>query len=184
VYVLASERSVAGYERLHSAVDGDAYYWSSVDPQKDLGFADKLAAMGAAVHQDGGLWIPPAAAGFDARLIGGHRVVGRRGGATLRRELDAAQQSSPDAVGVISWNEFSENSEVEPSVRYGWSTYNTLRDLLRTGVAASGDFDSSDAPITNVGYGVPLLVGIGLLLAAGVGAVLWRREIRRVAGRA
>jgi hypothetical protein len=182
LYVLASERSVDGYARLHGSVDGDAYYWSSVDPSKDGFFAAKLAAMGAAVHRDGGLWIPPAAPGFDARLIGGHRVVERRNNATLQRELDAAQQSSPDAVGVISWNEFSENSEVEPSVRYGRSSLNALRDLLRVGVVASGDFDSSDAPTTNIGYGVPLLVGVGLMLAAGAGAVLWRREIRRVAG--
>jgi len=182
--VLASERSVAGFARLHGSVDGDAYYWSSVDPTQDRAFADKLVAMGDAVHRAGGLWIPPAAPGFDARLIGGHRVVQRRSGATLRTELDAAQQSSPDAVGVISWNEFSENSQVEPSVRYGWGALNGLRDLVRPGVVARGDFDSSDAPATNVSYGVPLLVGIGLILAAGVGAVLWRREIRRVAGSA
>ena len=30
--VLASERNVSGYERLVDAVDGDAYYWSSVNP--------------------------------------------------------------------------------------------------------------------------------------------------------
>jgi hypothetical protein len=182
--VLASERSVAGFERLRTAVDGDAYYWSSVDPAKDRAAGQKLEEMAAAVHRTGGLWIPPVAPGFDARLIGGHRIVARREGETLRNELDAAQQSSPDALGLISWNEFSENSEVEPSVKFGRSTLDTLRDLLRVGVTASGDFDSSDAPATNIGYGVPLLVGIGLIVAAGAGAVVWRREVRRVASRA
>ncbi len=33
---------------------------------------------------------PSAAPGFDARLVGGTSVVERRGGATLRAELDAA----------------------------------------------------------------------------------------------
>lgn len=183
LYVLASERSVAGFERLRTAVDGDAYYWSSVDPATDVAAGQKLDAMAAAVHRAGGLWFPPAAPGFDARLIGGHRVVARRDGQTLRDELDAAQQSSPDAIGLISWNEFSENSEVEPSVRFGRTTLDTLRDLLRVRVAASGDFDSSDAPITNIGYGVPLLVGIAFIVAAGAGAMVWRREMRRVAGR-
>ena len=72
-----------------------------------------------AIHARGGLWIAPAAPGFDARLVGGTSVVERRGGATLRAELDAATSSSPDAIGLISWNEFSENTHVEPSRSYG-----------------------------------------------------------------
>ncbi len=44
---------------------------------------------------------------------------GARGGATLRAELDAAASSSPDAIGLISWNEFSENTHIEPSRRHG-----------------------------------------------------------------
>jgi hypothetical protein len=180
LYVLASERSVAGYERLAGAVDGNAYYWSSVDPQKDAFFGEKLRARGDAVHRHGGIWIPPAAPAFDARMIGGHRVVPRRGGETLRLELDAAQQSSPDAIGLISWNEFSENSFVEPSVGTGLTSLHTLRDLLRTGATGAGDFDSSDVPPQRIGYGLPLLTGVALVLAAGFGLFLWRRAVRPV----
>ena len=46
------------------------------------------------------------------------------------REFAAAEQSSPDAVGLISWNEFSENSQVEPSRRFGKTYLNVLRDVL------------------------------------------------------
>jgi hypothetical protein len=180
LHVLASERSVAGYERLAGAVDGNAYYWSSVDPQKDAFFSEKLRAMGDAVHRHGGIWIPPAAPAFDARMIGGHRVVPRRGGETLRLELDAAQQSSPDAIGLISWNEFSENSFVEPSVGTGHTSLRTLRDLLRTGATGTGDFDSSDPPQQQIGYGLPLLTGVALVLAAGFGLFLWRRAVRPI----
>jgi hypothetical protein len=33
--------------------------------------------------------------------------------------LDTALQSLPDAIGLISWNEFSENSHIEPSQDHG-----------------------------------------------------------------
>src|SRR4030095_6211347 len=97
-------------------VEGNAYYWSSVNPDTFPGYAEKLTAMERVVHANGGLWIAPSAPGFDARLIGGTTVVGRKNGETLQIEMSAAFQSSPDAIGLISWNEFSENSHVEPSV--------------------------------------------------------------------
>ena len=115
--ILASEKNEAGYRRLARLVDGDAYYWSSVDPLTFHGYRERLASIGRTIHRTGGRWVAPAAPGFDARLVGGTRVVPRRGGATLRRQLRAALASSPDALGLISWNEFSENSHLEPSER-------------------------------------------------------------------
>ena len=42
--------------------------------------------------RQGGLWIAPAAPGFDARLIGGTTVVERKDGDMLRRQMDAAHR--------------------------------------------------------------------------------------------
>jgi hypothetical protein len=119
VLILASEKNLEGYQRLSAFVDGDAYYWSSVNPNTHSGYSDKLMAIGAAIHQNNGIWIAPAAPGYDARLIGGNSVVERKNGETLRTELKVALQSLPDAIGLISWNEFSENSHIEPSQNYG-----------------------------------------------------------------
>lgn len=145
--VLGSAKSVADYERIASTVDGNAYYWSSVDPQRDTDAAAKLAAMSAAVHKYEGLWIAPFASGFDARQIGGRRVVDRHNGETLRRQYATAIGSSPDALGLISWNEFSENSHIEPSVTYGDHYLTVLRSLMRTPVPSLSPLaeDSSDA---------------------------------------
>jgi hypothetical protein len=119
ILILASEKNVQGYQRLSDFVDGDAYYWSSVNPDTHSGHLDKLTAMGETIHEQGGIWIAPAAPGFDARLVGGTSVVERKSGQTLRAELNIALQSLPDAIGLISWNEFSENSHIEPSQNYG-----------------------------------------------------------------
>lgn len=130
IHVLASEKNLKGYMRLANLVDGNAYYWSSVDPDTHPGYLEKLVEMGKAVHENGGFWVAPAAPGFDARLVGGERVVNRNSGETLQKELNVARQSSPDVIGLISWNEFSENSHIEPSQDHGFRYVEILAELL------------------------------------------------------
>jgi hypothetical protein len=177
LYILASERNTEGYERLAHAVDGNAYYWSSVNPDVDKNHAKRLTEMGNAVRDHGGLWVAPAAPGFDARLIGGRRVVERRNGETLRREFEAALQSSPDVVGLISWNEFSENSHVEPSQRYGTQMLEVLADIRNARPPQPINFDSSAPGWTNSGdfYGVLVLGAVGLFVAVSL-VYIARRE--------
>jgi Glycosyl hydrolase family 71 len=174
VLLLASERNLSGYQRLAGLVDGDAYYWSSVDPEVDRNHAAKLTDMAAAVHERDGLWIAPAAPGFDARLIGGHRVVERAKGATLRHQLQTALGASPDAVGLISWNEFSENSHVEPSLQYGTQALDVLSEVLSAPGPAAVDFDSSApkgsprprGPLVALGVGFVALTVLSLVAVA------------------
>ena len=42
---------------------------------------------------------------------------------------ETALGSDPDAVGIISWNEFSENSHIEPSCDYGTRALEVLASL-------------------------------------------------------
>jgi hypothetical protein len=174
--ILASERSEDAYQRIAGLVDGDAYYWSSVNPETFPNYAGKLAAMAAAVHAGHGLWIAPAAVGFDARLIGGTQVVERKDGETLRRQLNAAQQSSPDAVGLISWNEFSENSYIEPSRAYGRRYLDVLASMQYTGVVApAADLDSSmpgDVTLHTQAL-APLAILAGLIVVSSI-IMIWR----------
>lgn len=142
--ILASERNLTGYQNLSGLVDGNAYYWSSVNPDTFTGYQDKLSQMGQAVHKNGGIWIPPAAPGFDARLIGGTTVVDRNNGATFRTQIATAMASAPDALGIISWNEFSENSYIEPSQKYGSTYLNILSGINHLPPPAIGEFDSSE----------------------------------------
>jgi hypothetical protein len=180
--ILGSERNPEGVRRLAGVVDGDAYYWSSGDPQRTPGYRQKLAAMGELVHDQGGIWIAPAAPGFDARKLGGSRVVERRDGATLLDSLSAAMTTAPDAIGLISWNEFSESSHVEPSQRYGRRYLDALTSLRRepgSGTAGTTDF-ASDEP--GGGDDNPwrfLLLGSLLLGGVGCAAVVVRRASRR-----
>jgi hypothetical protein len=180
--ILASEKRPDDYDVLARFFDGNAYYWSSGDPLHTPGYAKKLQDFSSAVHHHGGLWFAPAAPGFDATLLGGSRIIPRRDGQTLRAALNAAVASSPDAVGVISWNEFSENTAVEPSRNYGSAALQTIAAARHAEAPLVSDFDSS-APSGSVAgqsgfrlgsQQIVILATIVLILLACTSVVLLR----------
>jgi len=174
--ILASAENAASYESIAGLVDGDAYYWSSVNPLTTPGYQQRLNALSNAVHTHGGLWIAPAAPGYDARAVGGTRVVPRRHGETLRQELGAALASSPDAIGLISWNEFSENTVVEPSTLFGDFYLRQLADFEHARAPQVSDFDSSGPGGFDTGPGPFLLLGLLVTVFIGSGVVITRRR--------
>jgi hypothetical protein len=177
ILLLGTERNPEGVDRLKGITDGNAYYWSSVNPETFPNYPERLRAMASATQSDGGLWFAPAAPGFDARLVGGTTIVERRDGQTLRIELDAAAASGPDAIGLISWNEFSENSHIEPSESLGMASLDVVRSFTQH-VAPEVGLDSSegpDEPIVDVDWGRLLaIVLVGMLVIGGSVAILRR----------
>jgi hypothetical protein len=175
--LLAASKSVSGYERVAALVDGNAYYWSSADPTA-AATSTKLAAMGAAVHAHHGLWIAPATSGFDGTTLGHTRVIARDGGMTLTRSLAVAFASGPDAVGVISWNEWSENTYIEPGERYGQQELLTLRSFLQHG-GADGALSVS---VQTSGYewsGVHAAIVLAAVTVLVIVVLNWRMRRRR-----
>jgi hypothetical protein len=179
VLLLGSEKGVHGYERIADAVDGNLYYWSSVDPETNTKYGAKLRAFGDAVHQRGGIWIAPVAPGFDARLVGGTSVVDRRDGSTLAEEWTVAETSLPDAIGIISWNEFSENTHIEPSEDHG-NRYLDVVASLAGGDATAVGMDSSEPSGSGSPWPAAIALGGFLSLVVVSMVVVFRR--RRVSG--
>jgi hypothetical protein len=150
--ILASEKQPESYEQIADLVDGNAYYWSSVNPSTFPDYAGKLNRMSKAIHDHGGLWIAPAAPGFDARHMGGEKAVLRHDGATLQTQFQTAMGSTPDAIGIISWNEFSESSNIEPSCFYGDRYLNVTAGLLG-GLGTSVDIPCDEAALATAQAG-------------------------------
>jgi Glycosyl hydrolase family 99 len=179
--VLNTQKNVKDYQQLADVTDGDAYYWSSVNPDTNTGHSTKLTAMSQAVHQNGKYWIAPFAPGFDARLVGGTSVVDRDNGQTLRDEYAVAVASSPDALGLISWNEFSENTYIEPSIKFGDTYLKALRDLRQvpeiepTSAADSSDSETGGGARSNY-WPAALIIAFPLALAIFVGYLGVRRR--------
>jgi Glycosyl hydrolase family 99 len=178
--ILASERNARDYLAKSAAFDGDAYYWSSVNPDTYPGVTRKLRQIARAVHSTGGQWFAPAAPGFDGNLVGHSTIVPRHNGATFRRELRSALASDPDALAVISWNEFSENSHIEPSRRYGTRALEVLADVHGTKLHIVGELDSSQ-PASAHPRGLDGLTAVLVFIGLGLATVyvLARRRRRR-----
>jgi hypothetical protein len=176
--LLATEKQPASYQAIGHLFSGDAYYWSSADPLHTPGYAKKLAEFSATVHGLGGLWVAPAAPGFDAKLVGGSRLIPRRNGQTLRLEMNAAMASSPDAIGLISWNEYSENSEVEPSRAYGATALSVVASIEHAKAPTVRDFNSSSPSGFSPGPSQFVILGMLIVLLAGSVAVILRRRGR------
>jgi len=174
--ILATEKQPDDYQLIARLFDGDAYYWSSADPRHTPGYAAKLVQFSRVIHRHHGLWIAPAAPGFDARLLGGERDITRRRGQTLRLELNAAIASSPDAVGLISWNEYSENSEIEPSQRYGATALKVVAAIEHAKAPVVQDFNSSDPAGFHAGASQLVILCIFILLLGGSVAIVIRRR--------
>ncbi|TMC29713.1 MAG: hypothetical protein E6J24_16500, partial [Chloroflexi bacterium] len=67
------------------------------------------------------IWAASAEPGYDDRAIPGRvgTFLDRRNGATYRATLDGAAASDPDWILITSWNEWWENTHIEPSVNFG-----------------------------------------------------------------
>ena len=89
------------------------------------------------VNSRGGIYIPSISPGWDEATIA---VLENRPRPTSSRERDngsfllkawqAAINTESRIVMIVSWNEFMENSHIEPSEQYGTQSLDTLRPLI------------------------------------------------------
>jgi hypothetical protein len=80
------------------------------------------------------LWIGSAMPGFDERLLPcrpNPRYIDRQNGVYFRGQLDAAFANSPQWVLMYTWNEWFENTYIEPSVNYGSQYLDIAGQYLR-----------------------------------------------------
>ena len=118
-------------------LDGDAYYWSSQNPYGNPRSFAQLRSLAGAVKATGSAgspkaWIAPLAPGYNKQLIGG-ACTPRNGSQTLRRLWAGNAATGPEAWALISWNEITEGTYVDPMRRYGRADLDALRALIHGG---------------------------------------------------
>lgn len=111
-------------------VSGASWYWSSQNPYNNPQSGSQVADLGNKVHAAHKLWFAPFAPGFNTQLTGGSACTPRNGTTTLSKVWSMNQQSRPDAWFGISWNEFVENTYLQPSKAYGSQELDALRQLI------------------------------------------------------
>jgi hypothetical protein len=122
-------------------LDGDAYYWSSQDPWGNPQSFGQLGQLASSVRKDARnpdgsskAWIAPVTPGYDTQLAGGTSCVSRRGGLTLKRLFAGNAATKPQAFALISWNEVTEATYIDPMTRYGTRDLDVLRGVIKAGV--------------------------------------------------
>ncbi len=80
----------------------------------------------------GGYFVATAMPGFDESRLGrANPVVRSRGnGDYFRRSFAGAAAANPHMIIITSWNEFPENSHIEPSQQYGTFYLDLAREMI------------------------------------------------------
>ena len=129
--LIGDEHGLAEWQRgVAPLFDGDGWYWSAENPSTNPGAATMLTRLADQLHAERKLWFSPLSAGYNKSNFGiGGTCVPHRGGETLKQIYEVNRASNPNGWMLISWNEFLENTFVEPSARYGAEILDEIRAL-------------------------------------------------------
>jgi hypothetical protein len=116
-FLVGDEGPTVSSDRLR-VFDGLTYYWSSQNPYANPQSFSQLRELAHHVHAANKPWFAPFAPGYQNQLEGGI-CVPRRHGDTLKRLYNGNRKSNPQAMCLISWNEITEGTYIEPLRRYG-----------------------------------------------------------------
>ncbi|MEL6526611.1 MAG: endo-1,3-alpha-glucanase family glycosylhydrolase [Chloroflexota bacterium] len=112
------------------------------------------------LNAGGSLYIPMVHPGWDETLIAARDGRGnptspraRNDGQFLATSFNGAINSGANVIMVGTWNEFMENSHIEPSQQYGTQSLDTLRPLIanwKAGNAGTGTASTATTTSTAV----------------------------------
>jgi uncharacterized protein YgiM (DUF1202 family) len=134
----------------------------------------------AVINRGGSLYVATVHPGWDeTRVAAGTGRTNptsprdRAGGQFLTNSWNGAIASGTDVVMVVSWNEFMENSHIEPSVNYGSQSLDVLRPLIAAWQAGSPapvpEQPAPDAPSAPTGQVAEATVNLNVRAGAGTG---------------
>ncbi len=87
-----------------------------------------------ALRGGGGYYTPTVLPGWDESRMTGRSnpsaIVDRAGGAYLTKSWNGAVSANTTTILITSWNEYFENSYIEPSQSYGTQSLDVLRPLI------------------------------------------------------
>jgi len=120
----------------------------------------------AALNAGGSMYVPMVHPGWDESKIAAREgrpnptsPRGRADGQFLANSFNGAVASGADVIMIGSWNEYIENSHIEPSQLYGTQSLDTLRPLIATwkGNAPPADTSAPTVPANEPAPGTPTL---------------------------
>lgn len=132
----------------------------------------------AVLNAGGSLYIPMVHPGWDETKIAKREkrpnpssVRDRAGGQFLANSFNGAVASGANVIMIGTWNEYVENSHIEPSTAYGTQSLDTLRPLAAAfkGQAPAAQPDGSGAPSGPTSASVTTRTVVNVRTGAGIG---------------
>lgn len=136
----------------------DGLYLFNVAWSQD--FASTAAGWRANTYEAGGTFYSATAMpGWNESNIAGRAnptaPQARDGGNFLSASFAGAAHSDTDTILIVSWNEYLENSHIEPSQAYGSQALDTLRPLVSAWKADGAVAAAPPAPVQPQPGGIP-----------------------------
>jgi hypothetical protein len=77
----------------------------------------------------------------------GYGYLDARQGETLRFTLQAALKSDPEVIQLVTWNDYGEGTNIEPTAEYGYQYLEIVQDARRSAGDAAFPFTPGDLTI-------------------------------------
>lgn len=97
-------------------------------------------------------WVASAFPGFkdiykDAGVSAGYGFLDARDGETLKSTLQLAVDNHPDAIQLVTWNDYGEGTNIEPTVEYGYQYLGIIQELIRSSINPDFPYTIEDLAI-------------------------------------
>lgn len=97
-------------------------------------------------------WVASAFPGFkdiykDAGVSAGYGFLDARDGETFISTLKLAIDNKPNAIQLVTWNDYGEGTNIEPTVEYGYQYLGIVQDTIRSSINPNFPYTKDDLAI-------------------------------------
>jgi hypothetical protein len=101
---------------------------------------------------DWSFWVASAFPGFydiykEAEVSSGYGYLDSRDGETFKETLQLALDNQPDAIQLVTWNDYGEGTNIEPTNEFGYKYLGIVQDAIRASINPDFTYTMDDLVI-------------------------------------
>lgn len=94
-------------------------------------------------------WVASAFPGYkdiykEAGVSAGYGFLDSRNGETFKTTLSLALKNKPNAIQLVTWNDYGEGTNIEPTDEYGYQYLGILQDTIRSSINPKFPYTTND----------------------------------------
>ena len=97
-------------------------------------------------------WVGSAFPGFEdiykeAGVSEGYGYLDARDGESFKQTLQLALDNNPNAIQLVTWNDYGEGTNIEPTIEYGYQYLRIIQDTIRASINPDFNYTVDDLAI-------------------------------------